>query len=56
MTEEEIDGCHIMITDLLLSSWSVKKYIISGHYGCNMRQDEEFDAKITIKVVEAIEK
>jgi len=57
MTEEQVDGCHIQILGLgLLGRWSVKKYIIPGHHGCNMKLDEEFDAKITVKAVEAIEK
>lgn len=30
--------------------------IISSHHGCKMQHDEEFDAKTTIKAVEAIEK
>ena len=55
MSEEEIDGCHIKIAGLLTGSWSVKKYIIPGHHGCNMQLGEEFDAQITIKAVEAIE-
>lgn len=54
---EEIDGCHINILGLgLLGRWSAKKYIIPGHHGCNMQQGEEFDAKNTVKAVEAIEK
>lgn len=57
MLEDEIDGCHINILGLgLLGRWSEKKYIIPGHHGCNMQQGEEFDAKITVKAVEAIEK
>lgn len=56
MAEDEIDGCHIKIQGLLSGSWSVKKYIIPGHHGCNMQLGEEFDAMITVKVVEAIEK
>lgn len=56
MTEDEVDGCHIKIKGRLQGSWSVKKYIIPGHHRCNMQQDEEFDAQITVKAVEAIEK
>lgn len=56
MNEDEVDGCHIKIKGSLLGSWSVKKYIIPGHHGCNMQLGEEFDAKITVKAVEAIEK
>ena len=56
MSENEIDGCHIKIMGFLLGSWSEKKYIIPGHHGCNMQQDDEFDAKITVNAVEATEK
>lgn len=56
MADDEIDGCHIKINGFLPGSWSVKKYIIPGHHGCNMQLGEEFDAKITVKAVEAIEK
>lgn len=56
MSEEEIDGCHIKIMGILKGSWSVKKYIIPGHHGCNMQLGKEFNAKITVKAVEAIEK
>lgn len=57
MTEEQVDGCNIQILGPgLLGRWSVKKYIIPGHHCCNMKLGEEFDAKITVKAVEAIEK
>ena len=57
MSEEEIDGCHINILGLgLLGRWSDKKYVIPGHHVCNMQLGKEFDAKITVKAVEAIEK
>lgn len=56
MTEDEVDGCHIKIKGLLQGSWTVKKYIIPGHHGCNMQFGEEFDAKISVKAVEVIEK
>lgn len=57
MKEDEVDGCHIKIMGLgLLGRWSDKKYIIPGHHGCNMQLGEEFNAKITVKAVEAIEK
>lgn len=52
----EIDGCHIKIAGFLEGSWSSKKYIIPGHHGCNMQLDDEFDARIGVKAVEAIEK
>lgn len=52
----EIDGCHIKIAGFLNGSWSSKKYIIPGHHGCNMQLGDEFDARIGIKAVEAIEK
>lgn len=52
----EIDGCHIKIAGFLEGSWSSKKYIIPGHHGCNMQLGDEFDARIGIKAVEAIEK
>jgi len=57
MKEDEVDGCHIKIMGLgLLGRWSEKKYIIPGHHGCNMQLGEEFNAKIIVKAVEAIEK
>lgn len=56
MLEDEFDGCHIKIMEILKESWSVKKYIIPGHHGCNMKLGEEFDAKIIVKGVEVIEK
>lgn len=40
----------------LEGSWSSKKYIIPGHHDCNMQLGDEFDARIGIKAVEAIEK
>ncbi len=40
----------------LEGSWLSKKYIIPGHHGCNMQLDDEFDARIGVKAVEAIEK
>lgn len=57
MSEDEIDGCHIKILGLgLLGRWSEKKYIIPGHHACNMQLGREFDAKITVRAVETIEK
>ena len=57
LSENEIDGCHIKIHGIgLLGQWSTKKYIIPGHQGCNIQLGEEFDARITVNAVEAIEK
>ena len=56
MREDEVDGCHIKIKGVLQGSWLVKKYIIPGHHSCNMQLGDEFDAKIAVKAVEAIEK
>lgn len=56
MKDEDVDGCHIKIKGILQESWSVKKYVIPGHHGCNLKFGDEFDAKITVKAVEAIEK
>ena len=56
MTEDEVDGCHIIMRDVFFGHWSEKKFIIPGHHQCNMQQDGEFKAKIAVKAVEAIEK
>ncbi len=56
LDEKDIDGCHIKIKGILSGSWSVKKYIIPGHHGCNMQSGEEFISRIQVKAVEAIEK
>lgn len=60
LSENEIDGCHIKIEGPIIGkvakSWSLKKYIISGHHKCNTSIDGECQAKIAITAVEAIEK
>lgn len=64
LKEDDIDGCHINIKKVQCSivdyikghEFTTKKYIIPGHHKCNMKLGEEFDAKIDITAVEAIEK
>ena len=64
LAEDEVDGCHVNFPTYKFFEkeekgdyqYDDKMYIIPGHHGCNMQQGEEFDAKITVKAVEAIEK
>lgn len=55
-----IDGCHIKIDEKRPTfnsrRWIDKKYIIPGHHDCNISDDGEFQSKINIIAVEAIEK
>lgn len=64
LAKDEVSGCHVNLRKIKLYSkpgedkyyFTDKKYIIPGHQGCNMKLGEEFDAKITVMAVEAIEK
>ena len=59
LTEDEADGCHILIKPRSIISnddYSKKEYIIPGHHECNCQFGEDFKLKIGIGAVEAIKK
>lgn len=56
LNEDDVDGCHIEISGLMQGNWLTKKYIIPGHHRCNMQLGQEWNTKIAINAVEAIER
>lgn len=59
MTEDDADGCHVMIKSQSIMSngnYGTTEYIIPGHHKCNCQFGEEFNLKIGIKAVEAFKK
>ena len=59
LNDEDIDGCHVLLGKTLLGNvviYDRKKFIIPGHHACNMQLGKEFQSKVSVKAVEAIER
>ena len=59
LNDEDIDGCHVLLGKTLLSNvviYDRKKFIIPGHHACNMQLGKEFQSKVSVKAVEAVER
>lgn len=59
LNDEDIDGCHVVLGVSMLidkATYGRKKFIIPGHHACNMQLGKEFQSKVSVKAVEAIER
>ena len=59
LNDEDIDGCHVLLGKTLLGNVVIfdrKKFIIPGLHACNMQLGKEFQSKVSVKAVEAIER
>lgn len=59
LNENDIDGCHVLLGKNIPGngvSYNRKKFIIPGHHTCNMQLGKEFQSKVSVKAVEAIER
>ena len=59
LNENDVDGCHVLLGRTLFGNveiYGIKKFIIPGHHACNMQLGKEFQLKVSVKAVEAIER
>lgn len=59
LNENDVDGCHVLLGKNIPGngvSYNRKKFIIPGHHACNMQLGKEFQSKVSVKAVEAIER
>lgn len=56
LAKGDIDGCHIRIYHQDTKRWTLRKFIVPGHHGCNVSIKGDFQMQTGETVVEAIEK
>lgn len=59
LNENDVDGCHVLLGKTIFGNVEIygrKQFIIPGHHACNMQLGKEFQSRVSVKAVEAIER